>query len=97
MLTLGNNLLCLKRNYDVRYAAYQVYVYYTQDTKTFWNEKRHYDLTKKERNKKNIWLTDQLHFIWDQLLKNCTLARAPYEFIDACLLFFLFLSFLVKS
>ena len=31
----------------------------------------------KERNKKNIWLADQLHFrVWDQLLRSRTLARA---------------------
>ena len=59
----------------------------------------HYDSTKKERNKKNIRLADQLHFIrWNQLLKSRTLVKAPYEyFVDASLLFFLFLYFLVGS
>ena len=33
--------------------------------KDIFNEKGHYELTKKQ-NKKNVWLTDQLHFIgWD--------------------------------
>ncbi len=61
------------------------------------NEKRqwHYDSTKME---KNIWLADQLRFIgWGRLLKSRTLALAPYEFVVASLLFFLFLSLLVES
>ncbi len=34
-----------------------------KDTKTCVNEKPPYKLTKKERNKKNVQLADQLHFI----------------------------------
>ncbi len=34
---------------------------------------------------------------WDQLLKSRTLDKAPNEFVDTSLLFFLFLSFLVES
>ncbi len=57
--------------------------------------KRSLWFNQKGKNKKNIWLADQLHFIgWDHLLKSRTLTRAPYEyFVNASQLFFLFFPF----
>ena len=45
------------------YIMLQNLMYMYTRYKNISNEKRHYDSTEKERNKKNIRLADQLHFI----------------------------------
>ncbi len=66
------------------YTIVSVYFYSSQDS---FNEKRHYDSTKKERNKKNIRLADQFHFKVGTSYSESYTAWAPYEFVDTKLLF----------
>ncbi len=49
-------------------------------------------IDQKERDKRNIQLAYKLYFIgWDQLQKSPTPVKAPYEFVDASHLFFMFI------